>query len=244
MSSPVVNRYQNNPILTKEDVPYPIATVHNADVIKHRDDYIMLFRSHLHNGRSTIGKAVSKNGYDFRVDIKPFIEPAEDGIFADYEEYGAEDLHINPLEHKYYLTCSAYFRKGVRIILAKTEDFETIERIAPISQVDMGNVVLFPEKISGKYVRLDRPHTEILPWSIWISYSDDLIYWGNSKILIKPLQYHRDESKVGPGSSPIKTEHGWLHIFHGVFSTMAWAVYRLGVALHDLKDPFPRHRSF
>jgi predicted GH43/DUF377 family glycosyl hydrolase len=101
----------------------------------------------------------------------------------------------------------------------------------------MRNVVLFPEKISGKYVRLDRPHTEIMPWSIWISYSDDLIYCGNSKVLIKPLQYHPDESKVGPDSPPIKTGQGWLHIFHGVLSTMAGAVYRLGVALHDLKDP-------
>jgi predicted GH43/DUF377 family glycosyl hydrolase len=131
MSSQVVNRYQNNPILTKEDVPYPVATVHNADVIKHRDDYIMLFRSHLHNGRSTISKAVSKNGYDFKVDIKPFIEPAKDGMFADYEEYGVEDFRINPLENKYYLTYSDYSRNGVSIILAQTEDFETIERIAP-----------------------------------------------------------------------------------------------------------------
>jgi predicted GH43/DUF377 family glycosyl hydrolase len=237
MSSSVVNRYQNNPILTKKDVPYPVATVHNAGVIKHQDDYIMLFRSHLYNGRSIIGKAVSKDGYDFKVDIKPFIEPAKDGIFADFEEYGVEDLRINPLENKYYLTYSAYSRNGVRIILAQTEDFETIERIAPISQADMRNVVLFPEKITGKYVRLDRPHTEIMPWSIWISYSDDLIHWGNSKVIIKPLQYHWDESKVGPGSPPIKTEQGWLHIFHGVFTTMAGAVYRLGVALHDLKDP-------
>ena len=237
MKSSVVNRYQNNPILTKMDVPYPVATVHNAGVIKHRGEYIMLFRSHLHNGRSIIGKAVSENGYDFKVDIKPFIEPAKSGIFADYEEYGVEDLRINPLDNKYYLTYSAYSRNGVRIILAQTEDFETIERIAPISQPDMRNVVLFPEKINNKYVRLDRPHTEIMPWSIWISYSDDLIHWGNSKVVIKPVQYHWDESKVGPGSPPIKTEQGWLHIFHGVFSTMAGAVYRLGVALHDLKDP-------
>jgi len=237
MSSFVVNRYQNNPILTKKDVPYPVATVHNAGVIKHQDDYIMLFRSHLHNGRSIIGKAVSKDGFHFEVDVKPFIEPAKEGIFSDYEEYGVEDLRINPLENKYYLTYSAYSRNGVRIILAQTEDFETIERIAPTSQSDMRLSVLFPEKINGKYVRLDRPHTQILPWSIWISYSDDLIHWGNSRVIIKPVQYHWDEAKVGPGSPPIKTEQGWLHIFHGVFTTMAGGVYRLGAALHDLKDP-------
>ena len=237
MNSPIVNRYKDNPVLTKKDIPYPVATVHNAGVIKHMDNYIMLFRSHIHNGRSIIGKAVSKNGYDFKVDKKPFIEPAKSGIFADYEEYGVEDLRINPVENNYYLTYSAYSRNGVRIILAQTENFETINRIATISQPDMRNVVLFPEKIDGKYVRLDRPHTNIIPWSIWISYSDDLIHWGKSQVVIKPVHYHWDESKVGPGGPPIKTEKGWLHIFHGVFTTMAGAVYRLGAALHDLKDP-------
>jgi len=237
MNPSVINRYQNNPILTKKDVPYPVATVHNAGVIKHQDYYIMLFRSHLHNGRSIIGKAVSKDGYHFKVDAKPFLEPAKKGIFAEYEEFGVEDLRINPLENTFYLTYSAYSRHGVRIMLARTDDFRSVERIAPISQPDMRNVVLFPEKIAGKYVRLDRPHTQIMPWSIWISYSHDLIHWGNSRVIIKPRQYHWDESKVGPGSPPVKTEQGWLHIFHGVFLTMSGAVYRLGVALHDLKDP-------
>jgi predicted GH43/DUF377 family glycosyl hydrolase len=237
MNSPVVKRYKNNPILTKNDVPYAVATVHNAGVIKHQGNYIILFRSHLHNGRSIIGKAVSKDGYHYKVDTKPFLEPAKKGIFAEYEEYGVEDLRINPLENAFYLTYSAYSRYGVRIMLARTEDFESVERVALISQADMRNIVLFPEKIGGKYVRLDRPHSQIMPWSIWISYSDDLIHWGNSRVLIKPLPYHWDESKVGPGSPPIKTKQGWLHIFHGVYTTMAGAVYRLGVALHDLKDP-------
>jgi predicted GH43/DUF377 family glycosyl hydrolase len=54
---------------------------------------------------------------------------------------------------------------------------------------------------------------------------------------MKPVSYHWDEMKIGPGAPPFKTEKGWLSIYHGVFKTMAGAVYRLGVALHDLKDP-------
>ena len=54
---------------------------------------------------------------------------------------------------------------------------------------------------------------------------------------MKPLAYHWDEMKIGPGATPFKTAAGWLHIYHGVFETMAGAVYRLGVALHDLADP-------
>jgi len=54
---------------------------------------------------------------------------------------------------------------------------------------------------------------------------------------MKPLPYHWDEMKIGPGATPFKTKQGWLHIYHGVFKTMAGAVYRLGAALHDLEDP-------
>jgi predicted GH43/DUF377 family glycosyl hydrolase len=54
---------------------------------------------------------------------------------------------------------------------------------------------------------------------------------------MKPMQYHWDEMKIGPGAPPIKTSRGWLSIYHGVFPTMDGSVYRLGTALHDLKDP-------
>lgn len=233
----IVQRYSDNPILTRDDVPYPVATVHNAGVVKYNGRYIMLFRSHRQNGRSIIGRADSEDGFNFKVHPEPFMEPAAKGVFAEYEEFGVEDLRICPMEGEYLLCYSVYSRHGVRIGLARTSDFETVERISLISQADMRNVVIFPEKIGGKYVRLDRPHSQISNWSIWISYSPDLVHWGDSKLLIKSEPYHWDEMKVGPGAPPIKTEKGWLNIYHGVFDTMAGAVYRLGVALHDLDDP-------
>ena len=236
-SKPIVKRYENNPILTKKDVPYEVETVHNAGVVKHEGRYIMLFRSHLRNGRSIIGIAESENGYDFTVRPEPFLVPAERGIFSEYEEYGVEDPRICFIEDEYLITYSAYSRYGVRIALAKTSDFKTLERVAFITQADHRNIVIFPEKFEGRFVRLDRPHSEITLWSIWISYSHDLIHWGDSKILIKPMMYHWDEMKIGPGATPIKTRKGWLNIFHGVFPTMDGSVYRLGAALHDLHDP-------
>jgi len=234
---PIVTRYKNNPILTKDDVPYEVATVHNAGVIKFNDKYIMLFRSHLHNGRSIIGIAESTDGYDFKVGPEPFLTPSTDTVFGEYEEYGVEDVRISQIDDDFLLTYSAYSRHGVRIGLAKTKDFKSVERISLITQSDLRNVVIFPEKINGKYIRLDRPHSEISKWSIWISYSPDLVHWGDSKLIIKPETYHWDEMKIGPGATPIKTDKGWLNIYHGVFETMSGVVYRLGVALHDLKDP-------
>ncbi len=233
----IVNRYPYNPILTKEDVPYPVATVHNAAVVKHKDRYIMIFRSHTFNGRSILGKAVSHDGYKFEVDKQPFMVPATQGVFKEYEAYGVEDPRIVLMDGEYLITYSAYSRHGVRIGLAKTINFETVERFSLITESDYRNVVIFPEKFNGLYARLDRPHSEISPWSIWITYSPDLKYWGESKLIMRPVQYHWDEMKIGPGAPPIKTSRGWLHIYHGVFPTMDGSVYRLGAALHDLEDP-------
>jgi len=233
----LVKRYEKNPILSKYDVPYPVETVHNAGVVKHDGKYMMLFRSHLRNGRSIIGLAESTNGLNFRVRPEPFMTPSKEKPFAAYEEYGVEDPRICAIDEEYLITYSAYSKHGVRVALAKTIDFERVDRIALITQADYRNVVIFPEKFDGRYARLDRPHSEISPWSMWISYSPDLIHWGDSRVVIKPMTYHWDEMKVGPGATPIKTEKGWLNIFHGVFKTMDGAVYRLGVALHDLRDP-------
>ena len=233
----VVERYSGNPILTKDDIPYPVETVHNAGMTRYGDRIIMLFRSHLRTGRSIIGMAESKDGFNFTVSPEPFLMPSEEGVFAEYEAFGVEDPRICCIDGEYLITYSVYSQHGVRIALAKTRDFKTVERVSLITQADMRNVVIFPEKFNGRYARLDRPHSEISPWSVWLSWSPDLIHWGDSEVVMKPVPYHWDESKIGPGATPIRTDKGWLSIYHGVFETMDGAVYRLGVALHDLTNP-------
>ena len=90
----LVTRYEGNPILTKHDIPYAVETVHNAGATKYEDQYILLFRSHLRNGRSIIGIARSDDGYKFLADPKPFMVPSNDSDFSIHEEYGVEDPRI------------------------------------------------------------------------------------------------------------------------------------------------------
>ena len=227
---PIIERCKANPILTKDDIPYQVETVHNAGITRYDGRIIMLFRSHLRSGRSIIGIAESEDGFKFTVGPKPFMIPSEEGGSAEYEAYGLEDPRICNINGEYLITYSAYSPHGVRIGLARTRDFRSVERVALITQADMRNVVIFPERFNGRYARLDRPHTEISPWSVWLSWSPDLIHWGDSEVVLKPVQYHWDESKIGPGATPIRTDHGWLCIYHGVFETMDGSVYRLGVA--------------
>ena len=170
MNQDIIKRYSGNPILTKADIPYPVETVHNAAVVKHGDEYIMLFRSHLRTGRSIIGLARSTDGFKFVADPEPFLTPAIEGRFVEYEEFGVEDPRVTKVDDEYLITYSAYSSSGVRIALAKTRDFVDIERVSLITQADYRNVVIFPEKFNGLYARLDRPHSEISPWSIWITF--------------------------------------------------------------------------
>ena len=126
----LIHRYQKNPILTKDDVPYPVATVHNAAVVKYQGKYIMIFRSHKLNGRSILGMAQSDDGYNFKVNDKPFMIPSTEGIFKEYEAYGVEDPRIIFMDGEYLITYSAYSKHGVRIGLAKTKDFTPARRAA------------------------------------------------------------------------------------------------------------------
>jgi len=95
-----------------------------------------------------------------------------------------EDPRVTRLEGEYIITYTAYSRNGERIALAKTKDFRHVERVSLITQADYRNVVIFPEKFDGLYARLDRPHSGIAPWSIWISYSPDPCYWGQSELIM------------------------------------------------------------
>src|SRR5437762_13342463 len=98
MKADIVRRYSHNPILTKKDVPYPVETVHNVAVVKHENEYIMLFRSHLRTVRSILGLARSRDGYHITAAPQPFLTLAPDGPFAAYDEFGVEDPRVTELE--------------------------------------------------------------------------------------------------------------------------------------------------
>src|SRR5260370_15245049 len=148
MKPDIVRRYAHNPILTKADIPYLVETVHNAAVVKHENEYIMLFRSHLRTGRSIIGLARSPDGFHFTADPEPFLTPARDSPFAAYEEFGVEDPRVTQLEGEYIITYSAYSRNGERIALSKPKNFSQVERGSLIAQADYRNVVIVPDEVA------------------------------------------------------------------------------------------------
>jgi predicted GH43/DUF377 family glycosyl hydrolase len=232
----VLQRYEGNPILKPQDMPYPCEHVYNSAVAKLGKKYVMLLRCGRLHSRSEFGVAFSDDGYTWNVHPEPVMTPATSGPFALAENKGIEDPRITQIGKDYFLFYSCYSTRGFQIGLAKTRDFLSFERIALTTAIDYRNCVLFPEKIGGYYARFERPN-----WGrpgIWMSYSPDMIHWGRQEYIMAPSNRNIwEDCKIGPGAPPIKTARGWLNIYHGVTQTMAGSIYRLGVAVHDLKDP-------
>jgi len=198
----------------------------------------LLYRAVDANRISRLGYARSLNGMDFTYRPEnPVLEAS-----AVWEEFGCEDPRITPMDGRYYVTYTAYSRGGPRIALASTEDFIHFEKFGIVGpDVDDKDCVLFPERVNGKIVMLHR-----LDSKVQIAYFDNLEALVDSKEfwneyithyddfeVIRP-KYPWEEWKVGVGPPPIKTDHGWLVIYHGV---TAQRIYQVGALLLDLDEP-------
>ncbi len=119
----ILHRFEGNPIIALEDIPFRCNTVFNGAVVKRGNEYFHLLRVESQQGYSVFALARSKDGLHFTVEDKPVMEPARKGPFARYEKRGIEDPRITEIEGVYYVMYTAYSKYGPRIALAKTEDF-------------------------------------------------------------------------------------------------------------------------
>ncbi|RKY71099.1 MAG: glycosidase, partial [Candidatus Latescibacterota bacterium] len=169
------------------------------------------------------------------VDPEPALEP-EPNIRE--EQWGLEDPRIVFLEDegKYAVTYVSFSQGGPLISLALTEDFRRFERRGPLLPPEDKDASLFPKRFGGRFALIHRP---IIRGEahIWISFSPDLKYWGEHRVLLPVRAGWWDCHKVGLGPQPMETSEGWLVIYHGVRRTASGNLYRLGLALLDLEDP-------
>ncbi len=233
----LLKRFEGNPIIVIEDVPFRANTVFNGTPIVTEDGIYLLLRVEGQQGFSVFALARSKDGLKFTIDKEPVMMPAKEGPFARYESLGIEDPRATFIDGVCYIMYTAVGpRGGSRIALAKTSDYANYERIALVSEPGNKDGVLFPRKINGLYARLDRPIGRETG-SIWISYSPDLLNWGKSEVVMTPRYGFWDEYRIGASVPPIETEEGWLEIYHGVKMTSSGPIYRVGIVLLDLDDP-------
>jgi predicted GH43/DUF377 family glycosyl hydrolase len=232
-----VQKFDGNPIIIKDDVPFKVNSIFNAGAIKIDEKYLLLCRTEMPNGRSSLTLAKSIDGIKFKIAQKPTLTPEEHGEYFDYVNWGIEDCRITNIVDKYYLTYTGYSKYQPLVILTETQDFEKFIIHGPISEPSNKDCSLFPEKINGFYWKVDRP-VAFERRDVWISRSPDLLHWGSYKVLMEPTRGTWEHHKIGSSSNPLKTDKGWLMLYHGVRGLTYGAMYKLGVVLLDLEKPW------
>jgi predicted GH43/DUF377 family glycosyl hydrolase len=210
------------------------------------------------------GLATSRDGIHFeRAADQALLGPSEDGPDAGC----IEDPRIVKLDGHYYITYAyrafkprqywtqpnnAAFspedptlpaligRNMTASGLLWSDDLRTFRRLGRITRADVDDrdVILFPEKVGGRYVMLHRPMQWVGPDfgtdypSIWISFSDNLLDWNDSTLLMR--NEFDWERKTGGATPPILTERGWFMLYHAVDEH---GVYRVGAVMLDRDDP-------
>ena len=249
-TSPVIQK-REAPVLTYKDIPYHATCIFNAGVVKYEGKYVMVFR----NDAGTFGKcglktslgiAYSDDGVHFTVEPNLFMEDIKDD-----EILSVYDPRITLVDGVPHVCLAMNTWHGLRGVIVKTPDFAHYD-VVTMTAPDNRNMVLFPEKVGGNYVRLERPFTVYSRggkdrFDIWASRSPDLKYWGDSELVMGVEHVPFANDKIGPAAPPIKTKYGWLTTFHAVDRELgrgkngwepSWDKrYTAGIMLLDLDDP-------
>jgi beta-1,4-mannooligosaccharide/beta-1,4-mannosyl-N-acetylglucosamine phosphorylase len=253
-SAAIVSRYEKNPVLTAEDVPYHASLVFNAGVAKFNGKYVMVFRNDYDDVEeprrligTSIGLAVSDDGVKWAVEPEPCFWMESEEIRRAY------DPRLTVLDGRVYMCFAVDTRHGIRGGVAVSDDLEHWE-VLSMSAPDNRNMVLFPEKLDGKFARLERPfpiygRSGPENFDIWFSDSPDCAYWGNTHLVLGSEQVPYANCKIGPAAPPVRTDRGWLITTHAVWKHdesvefpswhSGWRKeYLCGLALLDLEEPW------
>jgi beta-1,4-mannooligosaccharide/beta-1,4-mannosyl-N-acetylglucosamine phosphorylase len=239
-------------VLSAADIPYRATLIFNAGVVKWGGRYVMVFRNDYGDAEekrlegTNLGVAFSDDGLHWTAKDEPCFVMETDEIRRAY------DPRLTVVGGRCYMCFAVDTRHGIRGGIAVTDDFERFD-VLSLSAPDNRNMVLFPEQVGGHFARLERPfpiYGRGAPeaFDIWFSDSPDLRYWGNTQLVLGSEQVAFCNSKIGPAAPPIKTEKGWLTLFHAVdkdpdrvlkgWEGSGWKKrYTVGLMLLDLENP-------
>jgi predicted GH43/DUF377 family glycosyl hydrolase len=212
----------------------------NPGVVRNGDTTHILYRAVDEHNVSSLGHATTVDGETIlERTVEPVFSPTET-----WEELGCEDPRITSFEGTFYVFYTAYSHRGPRIAAASTTDFRDFARYGVVGpDHDDKDCALFPERIGGELAAAHRIEPNIeLAFFERVRKLDRLPRNPNSEKYLRRIQANVimkperkwEEQKVGIGPPPIKTNAGWLIIYHGVDSNI---VYRAGAAMLDLENP-------
>lgn len=245
-----IQRYEGNPILTpRPECWWEQKGTLNCAAEDDGGTIHLLYRAVGFDGLSRFGYAMTRDGET--IEERPTLPVYEGDIDDPYSRLGVEDPRITRLDGRYYITytLASLYRVDtppkirneqapwrVRAGMLVTDDFRQFESFGHIlPDLDTKDVVLFPERISGRYALLHRIYPDIQ-----IAFSDDLRHWDGHQTIMRPRPGTWEGERVGAGNPPIKTELGWLTFYHAneFFEREGNKKrYRIGLAVLDLEHP-------
>lgn len=271
-----ITRCPENPIVRPGLYPWRMAVTFNPGVVRHEGRFLMYERTGgcLRPFQCFIGMLESADGVHFKhVSEEPVVSPemlgSKYGSVQDPRVVVIDGVGYMTYAFRPYAWHSSPTGVGVpeshqgefpgfsgrdednqtRSGVARSTDMVHWEHVVWVNPpgVDDRNVILFPEKIGGRFAALRRPsplvttaakHADDAP-AIRISYSDDLLRWTEPEPVIEPCLWW-ESNRIGGSTPPIRTEAGWLALYHGVENVdpaLRRVCYRMGAMMLDLEDP-------
>lgn len=241
-----LRRHPASPILTRADIPpvppdlVDVSSVFNPGAARDGDRIVLLLRVQNRGRETFLLRAESRDG--IRFDVDPAAVEVR-GLEAAGRIYHAYDPRITRLEGVWYVTLALDRDDGCRLGLFRTDDFRVLQFVGLLAADDSRNGVLFPERVGGEALLLERPNVPAAPGDppsgdvIVLSRSRDLRTWDRAGEVARGRWRYWDE-RIGPGTPPVRTAEGWLLLYHGVATHFASVgIYQAGALLLDLEDP-------
>jgi len=239
-------RYDKNPILTPRlGISWENHGVFNPASLQIGNTTHILYRAMSYDDTSYIGYASTRDGYTISSrDENPVYVPRESFENKIHSgNSGCEDPRLTIIGDKVYMCYTAYDGVNYPMVALSSigiDDFKNNNwnwkkpiLISP-PNADDKDACIFPEKIKGKYLILHRINSDVCA-----DYVDSLDFPNGPLKVATPILLPRkgmwDSEKIGITAPPIKTDKGWLLLYHGVSSNHH--TYRVGVALLDLNNP-------
>jgi len=248
----MLRRAKANPILTRGDVPameglVDPSSVFNPGAVELDGRVHLMLRVQARSRATSLVMASSVDGRRFSVADRPVVF---EGL-----EREARTLH-----HVYDPRLTRVGDEVVVVFAADMDDacrLGVARSIAPHDPLEHGrfeflgftpwpsrNGVLFPERIDGRWCRLERPNLVVdeagvaTGDAVRLAWSDDLVEWELEDAPLFEGRWRYWDELIGAGPPPIRTAAGWLCLYHGVATHFASSnIYQAGAVLLDGDDP-------
>jgi len=249
IDQPVFTRHAGNPVLAAADFEAQLGikmrAVYNCAAMRSEHPsaqapYVMLCRVNELNHRTLLWGADSDDGLAWRLRPQPFAMPT-----ADHWHHYASSVYYDPrvtwIDGRYVVLLAVSGPGSSRVARFESADLQNLDFVDYICAPDNRNMVVFPEKIDDRYVRLERPNIGSVggKGDVWLAHSPDLKHWGDwHRIIASSDLWNYAFSGLGPSTVPLRIDEGWLIFFHAIMNNCTTCEYAVGAAILDADRPW------